>query len=96
METDTIVAIVTPPGEGGGGIVRTSGPLRPDLPERLFPGLRPPWTSHMMRQGRVVDPADGSVVDQALGCLMCAPRSYTGEHVFDDDVAPCARIVLYW
>lgn len=83
METDTIVAIVTPPGEGGVGIVRTSGPLSPDLPERLFPGLRPPWTSHRMRQGRVVDPADGSVVDQALGCLMCAPRSYTGEHVFE-------------
>jgi len=81
MEADTIAAIVTPPGEGGVGIVRTSGPLSTTLPGRLFPRLGGAWNSHHMRQGTIVDPRDGRVVDQALACLMCAPRSYTGEDV---------------
>jgi len=81
MEADTIAAIVTPPGEGGVGIVRTSGPLSAMLPERLFPRLGGAWNSHHMRQGTIVDPRGGQVVDQALACLMCAPRSYTGEDV---------------
>src|SRR5947209_9593400 len=83
MESDTIVAIVTPPGEGGVGIVRASGPLSTVLPLHVFPRLRPPWSSHRMRQGRLVDPASGQSIDQALGCLMASPRSYTGEDVFE-------------
>lgn len=83
MESDTIVAIVTPPGEGGVGIVRASGPRSLDLPERLFPTLKGPWRSHRLRQGQVVDPGRSEPVDQALGCLMRAPRSYTGEDVFE-------------
>lgn len=83
METDTIVAAVTPPGEGGVGIVRTSGPLSICLPERLFPTLPPPWKSHHLRQGRLSDPATHELVDQAMGVLMRGPHSYTGEHVFE-------------
>lgn len=83
METDTIVAIVTPPGEGGVGIVRTSGPLSGSLPARFFPDLRSPWRSHRLRQGRLVEPETGSEIDNAVGILMCGPRSYTGEDVFE-------------
>lgn len=83
MEADTIVAIATPPGEGGVGIVRTSGPVSAALPGRLFPELSLPWPSHRMRQGKMVDPATGHTIDQALGCLMRSPRSYTGEDVFE-------------
>ncbi|HEX8917892.1 MAG TPA: tRNA uridine-5-carboxymethylaminomethyl(34) synthesis GTPase MnmE, partial [Chloroflexota bacterium] len=80
---DTIVALVTPPGEGGVGIVRVSGPLSPVLPQRLFPALSSPWKSHRLRQGQMLDPADGTPIDLAVGCLMHAPRSYTGEDVFE-------------
>jgi tRNA modification GTPase len=83
MESDTIVAIVTPPGEGGVGIVRASGPLSTDLPGRLFPSLRSPWESHRLRQGALVDPHTGEIVDQAMGCVMRAPHTYTGEDVFE-------------
>jgi tRNA modification GTPase len=83
MEADTIVAAVTPPGEGGVGIVRTSGPLSMCLPERLFPGLYQPWESHHLRQGRLVDPVSGEPVDQAMGVVMQGPHSYTGEDVFE-------------
>jgi tRNA modification GTPase len=83
MESDTIVAVVTPPGEGGVGIVRASGPLAPSLPSALFPAARGPWASHRMRHGTVVDAGSGSAVDDALGCLMLSPHSYTGEDVFE-------------
>jgi tRNA modification GTPase len=83
MESDTIVAVVTPAGEGGVGIVRVSGPLGAALPHRLFPGLHSGWETHRMRHGTLVDPSSGRRLDQALGCLMRAPRSYTGEDVFE-------------
>src|SRR5436190_16681831 len=83
MELDTIVAIVTPPGEGGVGIVRASGPLSTLLPRRLFPDVKTPWESHRLRHGTLHDPADGAPIDRALGCVMPAPHSYTGEDVFE-------------
>lgn len=83
MEVDTIAAAVTPPGEGGVGIVRTSGPLSTSLPMQLFPSLALPWESHRLRQGRLVDPVTGEPIDQAMGVLMREPHSYTGEHVFE-------------
>lgn len=83
MEADTIVAIVTPPGEGGVGIVRASGPLASTFPAHLFPRTRGQWASHHLRHGRVVDPATQQTIDGALGVLMCAPHSYTGEDVFE-------------
>jgi len=83
METDSIAALVTPPGEGGVGIVRVSGPLAPALPSILFPALSDGWLSHAARVGGLVDPSSGETVDEALGLLMRAPRSYTGEDVFE-------------
>jgi tRNA modification GTPase len=83
METDSIVALVTPPGEGGVGIVRVSGPKAVELPGRLFPSVSGSWTAHRARAGALVDPRHGGTVDEALGLLMLAPRSYTGEDVFE-------------
>ncbi len=83
MESDTIVAVATPPGEGGVGIVRASGSASPLLPERLFPFTPPPWPSRRMRHGIVIDPETGQALDRAIGCLMRSPRSYTGEDIFE-------------
>lgn len=83
MESDTIVAVATPPGEGGVGIVRASGPLAVSLPAALFPATRGAWESHRMRHGTVVDTGTGASIDEALGCLMRAPQTYTGEDVFE-------------
>src|SRR5260221_10428628 len=82
--TDTIAAIATPPGPGGVGIVRISGPdalaigralFRPAQP--LPEGEAPP--SHMLTYGHVVDPATGEVVDEVLTAFLRAPRTYTRE-----------------
>ncbi len=76
---DTIVAIATPPGEGGIGIVRLSGPESLAILQRIFIPLRAgPWRPYRMRYGRVVA-TDGAPVDEALAVYMRGPHSFTAE-----------------
>src|SRR5579884_3764276 len=81
---DTIVAIATPPGEGGVGIVRLSGPRALEIGRALVraaPGAA--WTSHLLTYGHVIDVASGRRVDEVLAVYMAAPRTYTAEDVFE-------------
>ncbi len=79
---DTIVAPATPPGEGGIGILRLSGPAAGSLLAAVFRGrvAVPAMTSHHLYHGRLCRP-DGSALDDVLAVLMRAPHSYTGEDV---------------
>jgi tRNA modification GTPase len=81
--SDTIVAIATPPGRGGIGIVRLSGPgsLACALP--LLAGA--PAVPHPRQTFfcRVVDPATRQPLDEVLVTWFAAPRSYTGEDVVE-------------
>ncbi len=81
---DTIVAIATPPGQGGVGIVRLSGPHAWEIGRRLFARRS---TSAMRPQrlyyGTVIDPADGAALDDGLIVGMRAPHSYTGDDVIE-------------
>ncbi|MBA3826807.1 MAG: tRNA uridine-5-carboxymethylaminomethyl(34) synthesis GTPase MnmE [Ktedonobacterales bacterium] len=79
---DTIVAIATPPGQGGVGIVRLSGPQAWPLAQRLFRrratgSLRP----QRLYYGDICDPATNEVWDDGLLAVMRAPNSYTGDDV---------------
>lgn len=80
MRDDTIVAIATPPGRGGVGIVRLSGPEAGEIGARLFDR---PLRDRRLVHGRIIDPADGSLIDQALAVLMRQPRTYTREDVVE-------------
>ncbi len=91
---DTIVAIATPPGQGGIGIVRLSGPQAWAIGQQI---CVPPAISagagkssrqrrirsHHLYYGRVVDPAGGVAVDEGLIAYMRGPHSYTGEDVVE-------------
>lgn len=81
--TDTIVAIATPPGTGGLGVVRISGREARQVIEpfiRFGPAHVPtPW--HAAR-GELLD-EQGAVVDEALVTWFAAPRSYTAEDVVE-------------
>ncbi|NKI35711.1 tRNA uridine-5-carboxymethylaminomethyl(34) synthesis GTPase MnmE [Wenzhouxiangella sp. XN79A] len=77
--TDTICAIATPPGRGGVGIVRISGPDVPALAERLLGACPKP---RRVARARVVD-ADGQRLDDGLALYFRAPASFTGEHVLE-------------
>lgn len=81
---DTIAAIATPVGCGGIGIVRVSGPQASGIADRVFikqgnGGL----DSHRFYYGRIIDPGDSSLIDEGMGVLMRAPRSYTREDVLE-------------
>ncbi len=80
---DTIAAIATPPGEGGIGIVRLSGPDALPILECIFaPAGRGAWRPFYTRFGRVIE-AGGATIDEALAVYMRAPRSFTAEDVVE-------------
>jgi tRNA modification GTPase len=95
MQTDTIAAISTPPGSGGIGIVRISGPEAVNAAAALFrrsgdsgcdPGTAEPvsgWESHRLYHGFIVEPENGRMIDEVLVAVMRAPRSYTREDVVE-------------
>ena len=77
--TDTIVAAATPPGRGGIGIVRISGPLVPTIAHTMLGRLPPPrYATH----GRF-NAVDGGAIDTGLALYFPAPNSYTGEDVLE-------------
>ena len=79
MATDTIVAVATPPGSGGVGIVRLSGPAAPAIARGLCGrALRPRHAHHV----RFRDAA-GEAIDAGIALLFAAPASYTGEDVVE-------------
>lgn len=82
--SDTIAAIATPPGCGGIGIVRVSGPLAEQIGLAVFCGnLGGGFDSHRLYYGRLVSPADRTLIDEGMAVLMRAPRSYTREDVLE-------------
>jgi tRNA modification GTPase len=77
---DTIVAIATPPGRGGIGVVRISGVRAPGIATRLT--RRERFEPRHATLTPVLA-ADGSPIDQAIVTLFAAPHSYTGEDVVE-------------
>ena len=84
---DTIVAISTPVGQGGIGIVRLTGSGAAPVADSVFrsrSGKRLTASpSHRMIYGQVINPADGKVLDEALVTFMRAPNTYTREDVVE-------------
>jgi len=84
---DTIVAIATPLGCSGIGIVRMSGKRSFSIAKKIF---RPPegkkvnWSSSFrIYYGWIVDPETKRQVDEILLTLMRAPRTYTREDIVE-------------
>lgn len=78
--TDTIAAAATPPGRGGIGIVRISGPKVPELAAVLLGGDLP--KARHATFARFLD-AQRQPIDAGLVLFFPAPHSYTGEHVLE-------------
>jgi tRNA modification GTPase len=81
---DTIVAPVTPPGEGGVGIVRLSGPQAVTHLKSTFRSKTKhvEFESHRLYYGQLFT-VDGVRLDEVLAVVMRSPRSYTGEDVVE-------------
>ena len=84
---DTIVAIATPVGIGGIGIIRISGSRSSEIVEKIFrkrknrsiPALQP----YRFYLGEIFDPLTEEVIDEVLLVSMPGPRSYTCEDVIE-------------
>lgn len=80
--TDTIVALSTPPGRSGIGVIRMTGPDVLSILKRIFVSSRDTgFPDRKVVYGSVVDPGDGQVLDHGLATVMRGPFSYTGEDV---------------
>lgn len=85
LSEDTIVAISTPPGRSGIGIVRLSGPAAREIARRIF---RPKAEGADLAPrratfGEIRDPDTGDLVDEAVVTFFPGPHSYTGEDVVE-------------
>jgi tRNA modification GTPase len=87
--TDTIAAISTPPGRGGIGIVRLSGPRAAEIGVQLVSLRQPLEHAHArladVLDGKSDDPLerDSGRIDEALVTWFAAPNSYTAEDVVE-------------
>jgi len=76
---DTIAAMATPPGRGGIGIVRISGPGARAIAERVAGGVpQPRVATHGAFRGQA-----GEQLDEGVALYFPAPHSYTGEDVLE-------------
>ncbi|MFB3904335.1 MAG: tRNA uridine-5-carboxymethylaminomethyl(34) synthesis GTPase MnmE [Acidobacteriota bacterium] len=83
-QSETIVAISTPPGRGGISVVRTSGPLAAAVVSRC---LRPPTPALQENPRRALlrdfHDASGRVLDRVIVTFFQKPASYTGQDVVE-------------
>jgi tRNA modification GTPase len=83
LSEGTIVAISTPPGRGGIGVVRLSGPAAREIATRLL-GRKEPLAPRYATHGYVRAANDAAMVlDEVVCTWFPGPRSYTGEDVVE-------------
>jgi tRNA modification GTPase len=85
---DTIVAVATPPGRAGLGVVRVAGPQAVSVAAVLAPG--PELAARLATVRRLAAPleddpggARGAAIDQVVLTWFAAPASYTGDDVVE-------------
>lgn len=79
LNTDTICAVATPPGAGGLGIVRISGPRVPEICREMLGRVPEPRRAELghFKNGQ------GEAIDTGLALYFPAPHSFTGENVLE-------------
>lgn len=77
---DTIVAISTPPGAGGIGIIRMSGDDSFHIIKKIFkPKNETSIQGYTMKYGNIIDGT--KIIDEVLVSYFVAPKSYTTENM---------------
>src|ERR1700733_7387619 len=81
IDNDPIVAISPPPGRGGIGIIRLSGPAARTIAEPLLK-LRHPLAPAQARFAEIIDNT-GETLDEAVVTFFEKPHSYTSEEIVE-------------
>jgi tRNA modification GTPase len=79
---DTIVAVSTPPGRGGIGVVRLSGPEARNIADPLL-RLKHPLRAGSAVFGELIDLQTGARIDEVVTTFFEKPHSYTTEDVVE-------------
>lgn len=101
MDTDTIAAIATAPGEAGIGIIRISGKNSVNVADKIFRSKRfdslDRSEQRKLNYGHIIDPKDGKKIDEVLVVYMRGPNTYTKENVVEINchggIIPVRRIL---
>ncbi len=81
---DTIAAIATPPGTGGIGVIRISGPDAEEIARHIVtPIPLQGFASRRLYHGDIVSPETGEILDDALIAFFRKPHSFTGEDTLE-------------
>ena len=81
-DSDTIIALSTPPGSGAIGVIRLSGPDAISLVNGVFAGKNlEEQPSHTLHFGLIKN--NQHIVDEVVAGLFVAPKSYTKENVVE-------------
>ena len=83
FHTDTIVALSTPPGRSGIGVIRISGPNSLAILRTLVASESFNPQPNLLSLRSLIDPSTSETLDQALVCHFKAPHSFTGEDVVE-------------
>ncbi len=79
MTTQTIVARATPPGRGGVGIVRVSGPKSTEIAKAILQkSIEPRYALHTPFFS-----SNNSLIDEGIALFFKGPNSFTGEDVLE-------------
>ncbi|HYY59329.1 MAG TPA: tRNA uridine-5-carboxymethylaminomethyl(34) synthesis GTPase MnmE [Pyrinomonadaceae bacterium] len=80
---DTIVALSTPPGPSGIGVIRLSGPRSLEIARALIGEAQFAPESNRATLKKICEPETGEVLDRALVTFFKSPHSFTGEDVVE-------------
>ena len=83
VQTDTIVALSTPPGRSGVGVIRISGPDSLQVLRTLVSAESYNPTPNLLKLKSLIDPNSAETLDEALVCFFKAPHSFSGEDVVE-------------
>lgn len=79
MSTETIIAIATPPGRGGVGIIRVSGSESSKVAMALLGKLPRPRQAEYLPFLDI----DGTILDRGIALFFKRPHSFTGEDILE-------------
>jgi tRNA modification GTPase len=83
VRSDTIIALSTPAGRSGIGVIRISGSESLPLVRKLLGDEVWDPQPNLMALRTIVDPVTSQPLDEAMICYFKAPRSFTGEDIVE-------------
>lgn len=83
LNTETIAALATPPGKGGIGIVRISGPATQTIASKLTGKQLQPRYAHYGNFFESSETGEQRVIDSGIAIFFNNPHSFTGEDVLE-------------